>query len=139
MNLASVVIDQKDLEFFIKYSKANNYTIVETVINKDDTISVIFTYISNEAKFLCLHSCRILAINYIIDDNLVELFLAENYITSTSGLQYLKNLKILKLQDNKITKIEGLNNNLEKLYLHGNPITDELKNLKISKSLTIYY
>lgn len=56
--------------------------------------------------------------------NLTELWLNENFITKLEGLENLTQLKSLYLCFNQISKIEGLNNlkNLEVLWLCNNSI-----------------
>ena len=40
--------------------------------------------------------------------NLVELYIAENFITAISGLDSLINLTLLDLSINRISKLEGI-------------------------------
>lgn len=67
--------------------------------------------------------------------NLKKLSLAFNHIEEINGLDYLKSLRVLDLQGNRITKMDKLNlPSLQKLYLSGNKIR-KIENLRNCKKL----
>eukprot|EP00041_Stephanoeca_diplocostata_P024515 m.623207 g.623207 ORF g.623207 m.623207 type:complete len:473 (-) comp22544_c3_seq1:312-1730(-) len=92
--------------------------------------------------------CLILRMNKIVDvggealhghRTLRELDLSSNLLTTTSGLESLKELRSLLLQFNKIQHVDGLGGlkKLQVLQLHNNNITGQLKQHTLPTSLTV--
>lgn len=79
-----------------------------------------------------------------LGDVLEELYVSHNGIISIQGLQVLKRLRVLDISNNKIEKLEYINQNteLQELWASYNQLSDfenvekECKNMK--KLVTIY-
>jgi hypothetical protein len=93
----------------------------------------------NEKMYLNNHNIQTISDIEVTNDNLggiVELDLSNNLISDFNGLEKFNNVKILKLNDNRITRVEELenNNNIHSLSLRNNRVSD-FNGLKTFKNL----
>ena len=129
------------LEDFIKYIKDNNKDLDPNIQNEKlvyENIIVVKNYLtSKDLNDILLLGMFKYSLNKLSKINLT----ANNLETIPDIFHSLTDLKILILNNNKIKKIENLENctKLEKLELRGNKITkiENLNNLQNLKKLTL--